>query len=128
MQRTIGSWWLSDHDALENETVSWEKGCNRTQSSGRAVGGKMFVTNKRVLFSPHHFDAALGGEKLSIPLEAIEEVSLESPGTSGIKDRLWGGGARTRLRLDLTDGSAELFVMNGVSNAAEYIKSVIGDE
>lgn len=87
----------------------------------------MFITDKRLLFSPHHLDAALGGEKLAVPLEAIEEVGIESPGTNGIKDRLWGGGARSRLRINLSDGSTELFVMNGVSNAAEYLKATINE-
>jgi hypothetical protein len=49
----IGSWWLKSVAAEPDEQVVWSQGANRIQPSGRAVGGKLFLTDRRLVFCPH---------------------------------------------------------------------------
>jgi GRAM domain len=103
---TFGSWWLAKHEALEGETLAFSLTANRSQSQNRAVGGMLFVTNKRLLFSPHLIDAASGGMKLQIPLKDISSIDKQAAGGD-----TFGGGLRARLAIKHGDVT-ELFVVN----------------
>lgn len=76
----------------------------------RAIGGRLLVTHRRLIFSPHVVDRLLHAESWSWPLTAIDEVgaaarTLEQP---------LSGGARRRLEVKLVDGGHESFVVNHV--------------
>lgn len=115
----FGSWWLTKIEALEGETEIFSVLANRTQSTNRAVGGKLFVTNRRLLFAPHLFDAVLGGETRAILLSEIAAVSKqEAAGDT------FGGGLRSRLRIDLKSG-AEFFIVNKLDQLIEKLQSHI---
>ena len=50
----MGAWVR--HSELEGgEVVKWTKAANRQQSELRAVGGKLFLTDRRLLFQPNRF-------------------------------------------------------------------------
>lgn len=116
----IGSWWLASFVTEENENVLWSCLANRTQSNKRAVGGKLFLTNKRLLFCPHLFDYVLGGQKLSINLNEIASIDNQDKGGD-----FFGGGARKRLKISLKDGNIELFVVNKLDMVVEELKQHI---
>lgn len=118
MSATIGSWWLSSTNALPGEQVLFSKAANRTQSSGRAVGGKLFVTNLRIIFLPHLADAALAGEKLLLPLAEVRDVGQQPAGGD-----TFGGGLRNRLRI-VHSGGTELFVVNKLQTVVETIRQL----
>jgi GRAM domain len=103
---TFGSWWLAKHEVLEGETLEFSLSANRTQAQNRAVGGMLFVTNKRILFSPHLIDAATGGTKLQLPLSTISSIDKQAAGGD-----TFGGGLRARLIIKHSAGT-ELFVVN----------------
>jgi hypothetical protein len=105
----IGAWWLKSQEAEPGEEVRWTKLANRTQGS-RSVGGKLFLTDRRIVFTPHLIDAALAGKGWAAPLDSIADVGVQEPGTG--RGKALGGGARKRLRIALRDGSDELFVAN----------------
>lgn len=102
------------------ERVLWKKAANRTQG-GRSVGGRLYLTDTRLIFQPNRFDAVTNGRPWSAPLAGIERVSTEAPDGSP-----FSGGLRTRLRLDLSDGDTEFFVINGIDTAVQKIQDGIG--
>ncbi|GAI59891.1 unnamed protein product [marine sediment metagenome] len=90
----IGSWWLAKITKLGGEKEIFSLIANRTQSSTRSVSGKLFFTNRRMLFVPHLIDYIVGGKKFELDLSKIEKVykllaSKDRFGPVGFKDRLW---------------------------------------
>lgn len=99
--------WIGNPGLGPSETVRWQKLANRTQGS-RAVGGRLYLTESRLLFVPTHLDSITGGKRWELPL-----AQLRSVGRQDADGGLFSGGLRTRLRLD-TDAGTELFVVNDI--------------
>lgn len=114
--------WVRWPTLLEGEAIVWRRAANRTQSGRRAVGGRLFMTRGRLLFEPSRFDAAFRGQAWECWLTNISGVSNEAAGGD-----LLSGGLRKRLRLDLADGSAELFVVNHVHEAMEIVRRAMDE-
>lgn len=107
----------------DGEVVTSRRWANRTQSSSRAAGGRLYLTNRRVLFCPHAVDADTGGEYWSVPLEAITEVGNQLR-TLNLR-AAYNGGLRTRLRIACADGSTESFVVNKLDHVITEIRSAV---
>jgi len=108
----IGSWWLKSVEAEPQEQVVWSQGANRIQSSGRAVGGKLFLTNRRLVFCPHWVDGATGGKTWQVSL-----ATIAAAGTAPKRGR------RDRLRIELDDEHQELFVVNHVEDVVSRLEA-----
>ena len=68
----IGSWWLASHQAQEGGKVIWSCFAAHAQSADRAMGGKLFVTNRPLLFlSTNLVDYATGGDRWSASLAGV---------------------------------------------------------
>ncbi len=119
MKAKIGSWWLASLEAMPGEKVLFSVLANRRQSSQRAVGGKLFITNLRVIFIPHLFDSATGGEQMTFPLQDLHEIGTQPSGGD-----FFGGGMRDRLRLVHRSGM-ELFVVNKLPVVIENIERLL---
>ena len=104
----IGGGWLTSQEALAGEEVAWSRAANRMQGS-RAVGGKLFLTDQRILFCPHRVDGLLRGKPWSVDIGAVSEIGVEPKG-SGKASKL-GGGLRDRLRIRTADAGEDLFVV-----------------
>jgi hypothetical protein len=102
------------------ETVVWQQLANRTQSAGRAFGGRLYLTGTRLLFEPNRVDAATGGENWSAPLTDIKSVGKQPRDGNPLN-----GGLRDRLRLMLADGSAELFVVNRLDKVIGVVQGAV---
>jgi hypothetical protein len=107
----IGSWWLKGVEAEPQEQVAWSQGANRIQKSGRAVGGKLFLTDRRLVFCPHWVDGVMGGKTWKTPLAAIAAAGAAPK-----------GGRRDRLRIELDDGEEELFVVNHLAEVVSRLE------
>ena len=90
-----------------------------SQIGRRAVGGRLYLTDSRLIFQPHRFDAALNGQSWSSSLEQVREVRTELSDGG-----LLTGGVRTRL-LIRTDGSTDLFVVHHVDDAVQRIREAV---
>lgn len=88
--------------------ADWPMLANRTQGL-RAVGGHLDVTDGVLRFTPNAFDAVTGGKPLEVPLTQVASVGTE-PGRWALSE-LFSGGLRTRLAVDLADGTRERFVV-----------------
>lgn len=108
----IGSWWLKSVQAEPQEQVLWSQGANRIQPSGRAVGGKLFLTDRRLVFCPHWVDGATGGKTWEVSLATVAAV-----GTAEKRGR------RERLRIELADGDEQLFVVNRVAEVVSRLEA-----
>jgi hypothetical protein len=63
--------WVGEPELGESETVVWKQNANRTQSSNRAVGGRLYLTGTRLLFEPNRLDAVSGGRRWAVPLDSV---------------------------------------------------------
>jgi hypothetical protein len=112
----IGSWWLKGVEAEPDEAVVWSQGANRIQPSGRAVGGKLFLTDRRLVFCPHWVDGATGGKTWDVRLTDVAVVGTAPKGGKR-------GGLRDRLRIELKDGEDQLFVVNRLADVVPRLEA-----
>ena len=105
----------SELDVGERVLERWR--ANRTQGSQRAVGGHLHLTDRRLLFEPHAFDASLAGRTVSVPLGDLTDVTRVPP---DLRD-FFGGGLRARLAV-ATSHETHLFVVNDLGGKIERIQ------
>ena len=119
---TIGGWWVSSHEARPDERVLASYHVNYLQPGGRPLGGKLYRTDQRLLFSPHLIDSLFGGEKVGVDLDRVNEVRLVEGGTGG---ETGPGSTTDRLRLECDDGSTHSFVVDGLEAALAEIRDAV---
>lgn len=76
IQRIIRELRVIEPELRPGERIVWEAKANRYQSKLRAVGGRLYLTDRRLVFARHEFDASIGGEEWSAPLTEIEGVDV----------------------------------------------------
>jgi hypothetical protein len=91
-------------------------GCLQT---GRLVGGRLFVTNLRIVFKPLLWERLLRGSDAMFLLDDVVAVSIAPPET--IPANL-----RSVLRIQLRSGDDKLFECNGLHKLAEGLSYAIG--
>lgn len=104
----------------DQEAPIWRHSASQIQGARGTVGGSLYLTATRLLFRPNRFEAAIGGQRWSTPLSTIRSVSIQLRGGNVLK-----GGLRDRLRIDLADGSAELFVVDQINEVIRVIDHAI---
>ena len=96
--------WVAAPTLAEDESIVWQKAANRQQSELRAVGGRLFLTTRRLVFQPNRFDSRTRGEAWAIDIQDISEVAVQGRETTtpflGKAAKL-----RRRLRIDTADGT-----------------------
>lgn len=114
---SLEDWWVpkAELEAGETSTATWM--ANFTASSWSAVGGKLELTDRRLIFRPGRVDRALGSKAWSVPLTAVTELGRVKRTWNP-----WNGGLRTRLRVTTRDGAAHLFVVNGLDRVIAAIE------
>lgn len=81
---TVGSWWVASHEIDADERVEWEGMAMVLKPSGGRIGGKLFVTDRRFLFSPHHLERVFRGKKREVAFEDVERIFTPyDPDTGG---------------------------------------------
>lgn len=103
------------------EPVIWQKLANRQQGTSRAVGGRLCLTKFALYFQPSRFDALFHGLTWKADLRQISKVGIEPRDGNP-----FSGGIRERLRIDLVDGSTEVFVVNGLNEVLDRLQRMIG--
>ena len=93
-------------DLDTGENIVFETGANHFKGV-EAVGGKLYLTNKRVVFKSHKFN--IQGHELSIPLTDISKVE---------RTKTWGL-VNNSLSITIMDNKIEKFV---VEQPGEWIK------
>jgi hypothetical protein len=123
-------WLIAAPEMREGERVLWRKFANRQQSAVRVVGGRLFLTDQRLIFQPHRLDAALGGEGWSAALKDVEvsAAARQQPFALGPGALATGAAAATlrrRLRVRQASGAVDIFILNGLSGALTRIEKAV---
>ncbi|MEX2349833.1 MAG: GRAM domain-containing protein [Flavobacteriaceae bacterium] len=84
----------------ETENIIMEGGANLFRNKLIAVGGKLFLSNKRLIFNSHKYNFQMG--ETSIRIEKIEKITLRKTG------RIVDNG----LRIETNDNLIFDFVVN----------------
>lgn len=104
--------WVKKPSLQRGESVLVCFAANRQQTALRQTGGKLFLTQQRLIFEPTNVDRLTGGYRWSVPRSEIAEVAAEAAQPSlpllGLAAR-----NRRRLRITLRNGDVELFVVIG---------------
>ncbi|MFE7718398.1 hypothetical protein ACFU44_05085 [Nocardia rhizosphaerihabitans] len=111
-------WWIGSPTLGASEKVVWQQLANRTQG-GRAVGGRLYLTEARLVFVPNRLDALTGGKRWEVPLSRVRALGRQSPDGG-----LFSGGLRTRLHVD-TDSGTELFVVGKLDEVIEILETAL---
>lgn len=115
--------WVSRPKLHDDENVRWTKNANRQQDELRAVGGRLFLTNRRLLFQPNRFDSITGGRTWSTPIDNIVDVAVHAREADV---PLMGKAAKLRRRLQIeTPEGNELFVVNDVDGAVAQLQQLV---
>lgn len=119
----LGGWWLKSDSLGEGEELIVKYPTNYFYRDSRPLGGRLYLTDQRLVFLPHFLDALLGGDRTSIDLDDIAEVREETP-----DDRPEGRSRRVppRLQVDTRDGESHLFVIDGIEAAIERVNEQRG--
>ena len=95
----------------EGEEVRWEARANRFQQKIRSIGGRIYLTDRRLVFAPHKFDEKLGGRAWSARLSDL--------------DRAFVRGLLKNVRVVAKDGEMHRFVIWPRVESAEKIDAAI---
>ena len=114
----IGCWWTSCQKLMTGETVQWSCFANHTQSSRRAVGGRLYVTNYRLLFNPHIFDFILFGKKWNVHLKEVKSITKAAGGKN-----LFNGSIRERLKITQKNQIEDYFVVRDIDKLINRISN-----
>ena len=135
-------------EVSKTSSEPWSRNANWVHG-GRAVGGKLNLYNDRIVFNSHSVEQSEGlfsvmgfaGKYLGlvpeetyqagtvngteISFEKIEEVEKEPPRQRGLRDTLYAGGLRTRLKTTTSGDEEELFIMNSVEDVKNDIEDAV---
>jgi hypothetical protein len=63
----------------EGEEVRWEARANRFQQRFRAIGGRIYLTDRRLVFAPTKFEEKVAGRTWSARLLDLERAHVQGP-------------------------------------------------
>lgn len=109
------AYWVPDPELEQGEELRWQRSANRTRGS-RAIGGRLFLTSRRLVFMPNRVDALFTARPWAAPLGAVRDVGVESRDGNP-----FSGGLRKRLRLDFDHGP-ELFVIRNLDDVVTMMR------
>jgi hypothetical protein len=97
-------------DLQGGEQLEWSARANMMQQRIRAVGGRLFLTDRRLIFARTRIESSLLGKEWSAELADLESA--------------WVKGWR-RVRVERTGGRVERFVVASPEEAAAIIDRAI---
>ena len=103
--------WIAEPKLEPGETVTYMASANRL-SSQRMLGGKVLITDRRVMFYPNRMDSLLRGKSIDLPIADVKSIRTNPRGWQSIKQR--GLGALIRDQVEI-EGVTETLIVT-VSN------------
>lgn len=103
------------------EEILWRRNANYEQTALRYLGGKLFLTDQRLIFLPHGLDEATGGRSWACELTDISAIGVE-PAQLPVPFFGLAARMRRRLRIEMQSGQNEFFVVNRVNEAVQRIQ------
>lgn len=115
------SFWFAHPKFEIGEAIRWESSAGRTLNRWITSGGRLVITNRRVLFQPNRFDALTGKRPWECPLASVKGVQTVDRDPSVL-----AGGMRERLGIQTTDG-VEVFVVNNAATKVTELRKRFSD-
>jgi hypothetical protein len=66
-------------DFASKETVVWDAKANRFQAWVRSIGGRIYLTDRHLVFAPNRFEKKVAGQAWSAPLADLERAFVKGP-------------------------------------------------
>jgi hypothetical protein len=101
--------WFPCASTEPDERVTFEAAANLFQGR-RTVGGKVTVTNRRLLFTPNRLDGVTGGRGLVVNQADIRKVWTAAAGGSAVRQRGIGASLRPQVGVDHARGRSFIVV------------------
>lgn len=117
-------WWVGVPAVAQGETLLWNFAANREQTINRSVGGRLFVTQHRLIFQPNRLDVLFQAESWSAELADIREVG-KSPRRPTIPFLGRTAANRNRLKIVQAGGDVDLFVVNHLDSLVERLTAAL---
>jgi len=76
--------WVPPAATSPDERVVFEALANNLVG-GRAIGGRVTVTDRRLLFTPNRVDGLTGGQPVAVERSSISRVSVEGRGRAAAR-------------------------------------------
>jgi hypothetical protein len=109
--RIIKQLKVIEPEMREDEQLLWEKAANRFQNRLRAVGGRLYLTDRRLVFGRHEYDSRFGGREWAAPLSEIRDVEAR------------GRGPLRKVQVTMRDGTVERFVVRPSDEVAGLLRA-----
>ena len=98
------------------ERTLWTRRANRIQRRFGAVGGRLTLTDQRVVFEPNAIERHFGGEAWETECVDVRDVAIEN---HDWRKSLTNGLGLTRyLKVVGPDGKEQRFVLHGMDDVA----------
>jgi hypothetical protein len=107
---------------LPGEHLVARRAANHSRGN-RAIGGRLFVTQRRLIFAPNVIDRLIGARPWACRLEDIAAVR----DAERTKDQPFSGGMRRRLLVNLRGDGQEFFVVNHVDDLIQMLRQAVSD-
>lgn len=127
MARTVGGKVRAEIELLDGEEVVWSKSASR-HGETIATGGKLFLTERRLLWAPNWYFGSLGVGTVELPLTEVAAVDVDTGEFKGILRTLVTGGSSNRLRVEDEDGDVETWSISTPEEASEQIRAAMVDD
>lgn len=111
--------WLAKPKLEADEVIRWQSSAGRSINRWITSGGRLTVTNRRVLFQPNRFDVATGKTAWECPLESVEGFEAVDRDLT-----VPAGGTRKRLGIQ-TPAGFEVFVVNGLEDKLPELRELL---
>lgn len=111
--------WLAQPRLEKDETIRWQSPAGRSLSRWITSGGRLIVTNRRVLFQPNRFDKLTGKTRWDCPLSSVTEFEVVDRDPTVL-----AGGLRKRLRIQTQDDH-EIFILNHLDERIAELREFI---
>lgn len=111
--------WVAKVKFQPDEVIRWQANANRVTGRSTA-GGRLFVTDRRILFQPNRIDSMIGRKLWECSRDAVTGIDSVGRGTSGVM----AGALRERLEVETVDGN-EIFVVNKLAKKIAELREIV---
>jgi len=120
---SVGNWWIASHELRAGEELLWEGKGMQVSPTGSMVGGKLFLTDQRLLFSPHLVERLFLSDKAAFELSDIRSVAAGGDAFEGEGEPV--GPLKHLFVIDLPGGEDERFAVTD-EEAIDRLRDLVG--
>jgi hypothetical protein len=120
-------WFVRAPFLRAGEKLEWNHTAARQASTFQAPGGRLFLTSTRLIHQPNRLGIGASGRPWSTPRSNISHLTVE-PRRLTLPLFGMAAGMRNRLRVELGDGSAQLFVVNHLNKVLADLRSRLAND